>query len=908
MKNFLRTMLCLSLVPVAAAQHSVPRATEGTAERYDSTAAAAAAVVFDHARFTVLTPQLIRLEWSADGTFEDRASFTFLNRHLAVPKFSQQLTGSGDTRTLTIDTGALKLTYQPAKGDEGFTSANLSIALDVNGKSVSWKPGMAPSGNLLGTARTLDGVKGDDVKLEQGLLSRDGWTLVDDSSRLLFDSADFSMSKGLASNWPWFAQRKPGKRVDWYFFGYGHEYAREMGDYVRVAGRIPLPPRYAFGMWWSRYWAYSDQELNELVSGFRSRNLPLDVLVIDMDWHIAVRGNEQDPSGHRKGWTGYTWNKNLFPEPELFLHRLHEEGVHATLNLHPASGVQTFEAPYAEMARAMGQTDGKYVPFQITDRKFAENYFDILHHPLEKQGIDFWWLDWQQEAHTDVAGVDPTFWLNYLHFTDQEREGKRPMLFHRWGGLGNHRYQIGFSGDTISKWESLAFQPNFTATAANVGYAYWSHDIGGHMPGAIEPELYLRWLQFGAFSPILRTHTTKNPEAERRVWAYPEPYSDIMEATLRQRAAWIPYIYTEARRTYDTGVAFLRPLYYSWPEQNEAYDAKNEFLFGDNVIVAPVTSPVDSVSGLAQESLWLPQGEWIEQSSGRHLQGGARMTREYSLEQTPVFMRPGTIVPMQPPMLHVGEKAVDPLIVRVAALDDKQQSSYSLYEDSSEGRGYEDAAYTRTELSASREGAVTTLVVHAAKGSYVGMVRSRAIQLELPGDWPPTAVSVNGKRQELVRDPKASGWRFEGNTLTTIVLTDSFSTAHDVTIRVERDPKLVAQSSLLDGFAGKMVDLRRAYAQMNDIWPVNDLVAASQTGDRIGYRPEQALQEVKALPGLITSAQRGVEEFAVREDKDWKVAPKPKDDEDAAAQHRKQAANQVRLKRARAALVAAAKN
>lgn len=184
----------------------------------------------------------------------------------------------------------------------------------------------------------------------------------------------------------------------------------------------------------------------------------------------------------------------------------------------------------------------KYVPFRVTDRRFVDNYFKVLHHPLEKQGIDFWWLDWKQEDHTDVPGVNPTFWLNYLHFTDQEREGKRPMLFHRWGGLGNHRYEIGFSGDVVTGWDSLAFQPTFTAQAANVGYAYWSHDIGGYIPGKVDPELYTRWIQFGAFSPILRTHTTKNSDAERRVWAYPEPYSDVMADTMRLRYAWIPYI------------------------------------------------------------------------------------------------------------------------------------------------------------------------------------------------------------------------------------------------------------------------------------------------------------------------------------------------------------------------------
>jgi alpha-glucosidase (family GH31 glycosyl hydrolase) len=126
--------------------------------------------------------------------------------------------------------------------------------------------------------------------------------------------------------------------------------------------------------------------------------------------------------------------------------------------------------------------------------------------------VDFWWLDWQQWSTTNIPGMSPTMWLNYVHYTDMERQGKvRPLIFHRWGGLGNHRYPIGFSGDVVSVWKSLVFQPYFTATAANVGCAYWSHDIGGHMPGPISAELFTRWLQFGAFSPILRTHTPRTP-------------------------------------------------------------------------------------------------------------------------------------------------------------------------------------------------------------------------------------------------------------------------------------------------------------------------------------------------------------------------------------------------------------
>ena len=580
-----------------------------------------------------------------------------------------------------------------------------------------------------------------------------------------------------------------------------------------------------------------------------------------MDWHLAFHGGELDQSGHRKGWSGYTWNRNLFPEPEIFLKGLHEEGLKITLNLHPASGVQPFEEAYPAMAAAMGQDpkEQKYTPFRITDRRFVDNYFRILHHPLEKQGVDFWWLDWQQESNTDMAGVNPTFWLNYLHFTDQEREGKRPLLFHRWGGLGNHRYQIGFSGDVVSGWDSLAFQPGFTAQAANVGYAYWSHDIGGHIPGIVDPELYTRWVQFGAFSPMLRTHTTKNPDAERRVWAFPEPYSDVMADSMRLRYAWIPYIYTEARRTYDSGIAFIRPLYYDWPEESEAYHAQNEYMFGDQVIVAPVVHPVDPVTQLAAESVWLPEGEWIEQPTGKHIHGPIRSERKFALEQIPIYMRAGAIVPMQPPMLYTDARPVDPLILRIAPLTDRQESSYTLYEDSSHGRAYMTGEFCRTGLHATRSKNVLTIRVSAAQGNYPGMVQRRALQLELPGDWPPTDVEVNGSPLSFTRRSHPNGWWFTGDTLTTNILTNEVDTSVPVEIVITRDPHLEASSKPLDGFAGKMENLRRAYKDTQSFLSVDDLVKAMQTGDRIGYHPEAAAKEIEGLPKLVLSAIESLE-------------------------------------------------
>ena len=828
-----------------------------------------AVVTLGNARFTVLTPQLIRMEWAADGKFEDHASFVFLNRHMPVPDFEK--TFANGFQKLTIKTSALTLTYSPS-ADGRFKPDNLSISLTVDGKPVVWHPGLVDPNNLQGTTRTLDGARGDQTKepIEPGLVSRSGWALVDDSTRPLFDSADFRFLQGEKSPWPWAIERPAGERQDWYFFGYGHDYRKALGDYVKVAGRIPLPPRFAFGAWWSRYWDYTDQELDELVQGFHENDIPLDVLVIDMGWHISgdqlKAAGQVDQSNHQLGWTGYTWNKVLFPDPDDFLKKIHAEGLKATLNMHPASGVQPWEQAYSAMAAAMGVNPAtrKFVPFNIADKKYATNYMDLLHHPLEKQGIDFWWLDWQQEQHTSMPGVMPTWWLNYVHFTDQQREGKRPLLFHRWGGLGNHRYQIGFSGDTVSVWDSLAFQPWFTATAANVGYAYWSHDIGGHMPGVVDPEIYTRWVQFGAFSPILRTHTTKNPDAERRVWAYPEPYSSILRSTFKLRYSLEPYLYTEARRTYDTGVAFLHPLYYDWPDQAAAYQSREEYVFGDQMLAAPVTAPADKVSGLAAEKVWLPKGEWIEWPTGKHFTGPAIVDRAFSIDQIPVYLRAGAIVPMQPPMLYTGQKPVDPLIVNVWPLAPGTSSSYEVYEDSGVAVEYQKGVFARTPIKAMQTGDTLRVEIGPVAGGYPGMLHARAYELRLPADWPPASVTINGVA--LVKKLGVTGnggWSFEGNTLTTIVPIPTRSVAAKVIVEVRRTAGLTARRGELDGFAGAMTRLRGVYDSLQQTWPVaaapDLLIDAMQTGDRLSYHPELATEEITHFHSVLFQAQASVQ-------------------------------------------------
>ena len=850
----------LSIAPSYAAQRTL-------SDDSVPLAAPEAMVAWGHARFTVLTSHLIRMEWSADNQFEDRATLVFLNRKLPVPHYTKTVDKNG----ITLETQYLILTYHPdAEGK--FNENTLQITSKGNNKPVIWHPGLKDSANLLGTTRTLDGSTGSHLKvpMEEGLLSRSGWSVVDDSQSPVFNAlSQVRIHKSVADG-PWVEARSTAPHQDLYFMGYGHNYRQALTEYCRVAGRIPLPPRYAFGVWWSRYWSYTDQDLLSIVHDFHQNSLPLDVMVIDMDWHLnqdqLKKRGLKDLTGHRLGWDGYTWNSVLFPHPTEFLAQLHADGIKVALNLHPASGVQSWESAFPDMVKAMKlPEDTKSVPFQITQRDYADAYFKLLHHPLEKQGVDFWWLDWQQEKTTAVAGLNPTWWLNYLHFADQLLEGKRPLVFHRWGGLGNHRYQIGFSGDTISKWESLAFQPWFTATAANVGYAYWSHDIGGHSPGEIEPELYTRWVQYGVYSPIFRTHTTKNPDAERRVWAYPEPYSDILRSSFRLRAALKPYLYTEARKTYDTGIAFNRPLYYDWPEESDAYTMPNEYIFGDNMVVSPIVQPVDSKTSFAQGTLWVPPGEWIERSSGKMFTGPQKITQDYSIGETPVLIKAGAIIPMEHSSV-VGDETPR-TILEIWPNSKADKTDYKIYEDNDQGVEYQNGAHSFTSVQVTQTDTQKRVEIAPPVGHYKGMPASRVYELRFPAGMPPAYVLVNGQKLQQVQLEGKVGWWFEGNTLTTHILLPERAVQSHMAIILGYDAHHPAHVPV-QGFAGRLTRLMEAYHALSPFERLrqapDELVMAAQTGDRLGYAPETAQAELQNFAVLTSQAEQAVQTDAIQ--------------------------------------------
>ncbi|MFR4849558.1 TIM-barrel domain-containing protein [Alistipes finegoldii] len=758
---------------------------------------AKAVVTSGNARFTVLTPQLIRMEWSADGQFEDRATLTFVNRETPVPEFKVRESKS----KLTITTPALTLTYLK---NGKFSDKNLKAVFTLNGKEVVWTPGMENPQNLLGTTRTLDGADGSKLKepMEQGILSRAGWSLIDDSQRHVLTPD--------GSEWEeWVEARPEGDRQDLYLFAYGHDYKQALADYALVAGRAPMPPKYTLGYWWSRYWQYSDNEFVDLVNKLKSMDVPIDVLIVDMDWHetwgLRKSNSPKDEYGQRIGWTGYTWQKELFPSPANFLKWTENEELKVALNLHPASGIQPYEAVYDDFTKEYGWSEkGKSVPFKIDERKWAEAYFKTVLEPMERDGVDFWWLDWQQWKESKYTpGLSNTFWLNHTFFNHAERQnpGLRPFIYHRWGGLGSHRYPLAFSGDTYATWPMLAYLPYFTATASNVNYGWWGHDIGGHMfhktQKATDPELYTRWLQYGVFTPIFKTHSTKDPRIERCIWCFPD-HMFLMRDAIRLRYTLAPYIYNAARENYDTGVGMCRPMYYDYPESDKAYETSEQFMFGNDILATTITQPVDSITGLAPRTIWFPEGAWFDCATGSMYEGGRTEELHYTLAENPHYAKAGSIIPMNPATVKNLQQPCDTLVLTFIPGGDGQ---LRYYEDDGMSQQYK-TNYAVTTVSKKQEGNTVRVRISPREGSFAGASDSRSYELRFPAVFPPKSVKVNGKELAYSRFPKAGEWTYDGYTLAPVIYTGTTACDAPVEIELAFDDYATAHQADLYGMSG----------------------------------------------------------------------------------------------------------
>ncbi len=685
-------------------------------------------------RITVLTPCLLRVEVQRNGKFCDEPTQSVWFRDFEKPDFKvNESSGSIEIKT---------------------TKANFLYSFKTNKMlRVKLRDGRVvtnyTAGNLKGTCRTLDITAGLPI-LGDGVVSKNGVAILDDSDTLVLKQDGTIVPRKY-------------KESDKYYFAYGNNYIGATQDLYKLTGKVPLIPRYALSNWWSRYKAYSQDEYLALMDRFKDEEIPITVATVDMDWHWVDIKSKFGKDSHKvtshknimeyvydvwsTGWTGYSFNTDLFPDPAGFLKKLKDDNYKVTFNLHPSMGVRWFEDQYEDMCKAMGQNPAKKQPveFDITDKKFTEHYFKILHHPFEKMGVDFWWIDWQQGTKTKTPGLDPLWALNHYHFLDNAKNNNRPLILSRFCGAGSQRYPLGFSGDTTQTWSSLEFQPGFTATASNIGYPWWSHDIGGHCMGKKDDELYIRWLQLGVFSPIMRLHSTNNEFMGKEPWNYSGPIERIAKRNLRLRHKLLPYIYTMNYRTHTDCRAICEPMYYAYPEEKRSYECKNEFFFGTELIVAPITEHTSTDNNMAGVSVWIPDGRFTDIFTGRIYSGNQFVKMYRDIENIPVLAKAGAIIPMS--ANDRDNDCSNPEEMELWVY--RGNNTFKLYEDDGESLSYMDGAYLKTPFIVKEDGSTVTFTIAPGEGdaSVVPEKRKYDVYFKDIVDAD-IEVIINGKKQK----------------------------------------------------------------------------------------------------------------------------------------------------------------
>jgi alpha-glucosidase (family GH31 glycosyl hydrolase) len=756
-------------------------------------------------RFEVLSPTLVRIEYSGDGVFEDRPTMLAFDRHVTAPPYSALIDGD----RLTIRTKRIELSYVRGSGPFGAENLQIRVRMEEGASATVaatpvWQPasytpdgftalgyfGSYPDsgaprthGNLGGWARGLDSQRGP-RELHDGLLSRDGWFFIDDSrSVVLVDGGETYATRG-----------SHGAYQDGYLFGYGHDYARALADYRRLSGPAPLLPRKAFGVWFSRYFPFTDADYRtKLLPAFRRERVPLDVLVVDTEFRAP------------RAWDGWNWNSKLFPDPPGFLRWAHGMGLDVTFNAHPSISLRDprFAAANAAAGGLIGPALGPlvsgvtadpgaagdvYYTFDFANRRHLKAYFD-LHAPFERDGADFWWLDWCcEEARVGPVVPDGTIagdaWINSRYARRNAARGKRWLnlarvggSFEDWNGArpgpwGEQRSAIHFTGDAYSTWPMLDWQSRFVVGEGNAGLPYVSNDIAGFQGSDLTPQMYARWVQSAAFAPILRLHSSKNGVVARLPWEYSGKVREVAADFLRRREALVPYMYTLAREAYDTGLPLTRGMYLEWPQFDEAYSFDRQYMLGSALLVAPVGVPGDP----AVKRVWFPPGTWVDWFTGQRFRGPAVRELRVPLERAPVFARAGAMVPLAPYRDYSAQRPLDALTLRVFAGAD---GGGLLYEDAGEGFAYRRGAFARTRWSWSQR--ERRLVIGAARGRrFAGQVAKRSYRLVIEGVSRPARVLIGG--QVARRVARGVGWAYDAPRRTVVVRTGRRPTGRTFTV------------------------------------------------------------------------------------------------------------------------------
>jgi hypothetical protein len=743
------------------------------------------AIIIGHRRFTCLSSGLVRLEFSPNGRFEDRLSIVAHEPKRPIPFKKIERKKGGEVH---LHTGLMTIVSRD-NGRE-FFQPNLEVRWLKDDLLQCWRPGDVDRRNLGGTIRALDsfcrdarirGVHGADLQSPDarscdwaawhpantdipyyranghedrrqvvlgcanihecmrfhprdmlvrtynhaadayrycpGLLSRSGYFLLNDSVSAVMGADDFPV-----------ARDTPGTK-DWYFFCYNDDFRAAQRDFITLCGKSPIPRKNTFGLIFSRWPAFGEEEAKQIAGRFAQEGIPLSTLVVDMEWH-------------KGGWANWDWNEAMFPDPGRFFAWCHDQHLDVTLNVHPQRmhADDSHFKPFLKAAKKEDQvqafSDYGYtqpkVDVDMCKKREAGAFLRICHDAIVKQGMDFWWVDGIAGA---IDGTIEQLVNNHLYFNNVARPDHRGMLLSRYGGVGSHRYGVFFTGDTASQWEVLEGECEFNIRAGHLGVAYISHDIGGFArPPAplIDPDLYLRWLQFGVFNPVMRFHSSPG-SGSRQPWDYGQQNCDIAKRWLRFRQSLMPYIYSAARQHHETGQPLVRGLFYDHPRDEASYRF-DEFMFGDALLVAPVLTPRQD------RTVYLPAGTWYDYQKGTRIVGPAQRAIIVRLSDVPLYAKAGAIICRQADGVLADAAHADDLIIEAFPGADGETT---LYEDDGATEDYLKGGFATTKFTLTDDGKTIVVAGRPTKGKPFGKDRDLDVRVILAK--PPKAVLVDGR-------------------------------------------------------------------------------------------------------------------------------------------------------------------
>lgn len=630
-------------------------------------------------RFTVLSPRLIRLEYSETGTFEDRPTSLVINR--SFPKVNYSITES-DT-LIQISTEVFTLTYVKDK-DFKASALGSNIKATINGTDKEWQVNNPEVRNLRAINYSIDSIK-DKIILDKGLYSLDGFCIVDDSESLVLDSNDN------------FVKRESGSK-DLYLFLYNQDFDGCLHDYFTLTGYPSLIPRYALGAWWYKNDNYTASDVIALVDRFNKNNIPISIFLLGDFWHD--KNNNYTPVIDLKSISSY----------------LNKYNIKLGVTINPKLDIKKGTNEYNLISNYINSDKLNFIP--LTNDRLGV-YLNLFINNLESLGAHIFSIDYNNPL--DRVSL----WkFNHYHHGLGEIKNMRGLVLSRNSGIASHRYPIIFSGKTKVNWTTLNLLPRYNLQGYNMGLSFIAHPIGGYSGGIEEDELYLRYIQFATFSPIFLFASEGGKYYKREPWKWNSIIQNHIILYVNLRYKLIPYLYSESYNYHKTGHGIIKPFYYDYPKVYDEPLYKNQYFLGRDFFVAPITNKKNPVINRVMKKVFVPNGIWFDFLQGKKYTGGKYYNNFYRDEDYPVFVKAGAIIPLQ---VSLNENVPTNLELSVYPLDN---GSYSLYEDDGVSQNYKKGLFMITNFSFKYEVDNYTLSIKKGEGKNLLSRRNYLIRFK----------------------------------------------------------------------------------------------------------------------------------------------------------------------------------